>query len=686
MNKSKLAHLFSILLILSLGSFWCFLQLSLDQVDKGEPALNFLRPAFAYIVKSYRSFEFQPQLFYAKVLPAVAALWCLCALAGLIFRRSGLLYVCLVLLLPILAESAILLRHTSVGIGLHICGFLILVAVYRKHRLSAPQEEKRLPWLTIEIPLFMVIFTLVCIMRFYLIDRVPSGWDTETCGYRHIFFRSFFDVMRHEAGWDPKTTLGGLWLAIHVLLGHVEEPDNYYVYLRLLGVGISVLKFLTVFCCVRALCGSFPAFLSIIFVGFGPPEDWWAREPSFHHLPGLVALLIFWATARAFEQRRYRDFLLVAILTGLARLVYASGIFFAFAPISFFLLLIVFRWTEWKRHLLKISTLLLGLAFWSLWRSIAYWYVWDKWIWRAPIEIPGHTELPGGMFAKLYTLFVTNGLDALSTIFFQQANPTHWTVALTTAPARSVASVVLVLSVLGLARVVAARGGYLGLLLLICIAWSIFPGVTTQVADRRVGGLFVFLNILAAREAGLLLRSVSSSGATTLASVARVLLPAMILAHLGWMSAAFRFKEEGVPYQVIRSRLIRELLQPNSIYVLLSIDHGCNAFYGVYQYLRSCEMAWIQPEYIGPTSMEAVIANPVVNPKSWTYSQTELGACLSKYPASWQQVVFLVIEDRDAPKLFDQVRKFYPNGTVERKEHVTPNGTSYAVNAYKVPL
>lgn len=684
MNRFKLSPLFLALAAICLVFMWGFTELSLYQIRSGYPALDELRPLVSLIVKSYAHFEFQPRLYYDKVLPVVAGLWCLCAIIGILRRDWRIVATCVLLLMPMLAEGAVLLKYVQLGIFLHCIGFLVLVPLYRWCKGIDRQDERDLPWRWGEIVLFSLLFFVLCLHRYYLIDRVPMGWDTEMCGDRHIFFRSLFGALLHEAGWNPKSTIGALWLALHALMGHLDEPDFYYVYIRLLGVGIHLVKFLVVFCCTRDLFGRLPAFLSVVLLGFGPPEDWWSREPSFHHLPGLIAVLIFWATAKAVERRRVWDFALVSLLTAFARMAYASGIFLAFAPLSFFTLLLVFRWAEWKRHLGKISILLIGLGFWLLWRSIAYWLVFDQWHWLSPIEIPSHTRLPGGFLGKLHTLIVVNGLEVLSTIFLHQVNPTHWTVALTTEPARSVTSVALVLSILGVARALSARGGYLAILLVTCIGWAIFSGITTQVADRRVGTLFVFLNILAAREAGLLLGYIRMGGAVRFARFVGGLFVFLVFIHLGLMSAAFRFKVEAVPHQVIRSRLLREFLEPNTLYVQLVIDHGCNAFYGVYRQLKSCQMGWVQPDFDGPFSVANTIANPAINPKSWVYRETELSACLGSYPERWDNIVFLLIEGADTPNVLQELQLRYPDGVLERKEYVAPDGNKFIVSGYKI--
>jgi hypothetical protein len=220
----------------------------------------------------------------------------------------------------------------------------------------------------------------------------------------------------------------------------------------------------------------------------------------------------------------------------------------------------------------------------------------------------------------------------------------------------------------------------------ICLGWSLFSGITTQVADRRVGTLFVFLNILAAREAGLLLGFIRTRGAARFARVSGILFVSLLFAHLGWMSAAFRFKVEGLPYQLIRSRLLREFLEPNTIYVQLSIDHACNAFYGVYRELKTCRMAWIQPDYDGSFSVDNTIANPTLNPRSWVFEQTELRSCLEAYPEKWEKVVFLLIEGADTSKLLKKLHARYPDGSLVRKEHVTPDGGRYVISGYEVTL
>jgi len=687
MKRSKLFSLYAIAFLLVGGLFYAFTASCLNSQFDGIACLEPLRQYMDPITLAFERFRVFPFEYYQPVLGAALGLMLLASLISLVCGKRRLALILFLPVLPTVAEGAILLKHVTLGVSLHFVGFFFLCMVFLRSPRAGTEPPSPQQWRLAEAAGFLVFALLLTVFRFYLLNRIPAGWDTEVCPDRHYFFRSFSDLMHHEAGWSPQTSLGFFWLGMNFLLGHLDEPDNYYLYLRILGTGLSILKFTLLFCCVRSLFGVFPAFLSIALLGFGPPEDWWSREPNYHHIPGIMAILILWVSARAVEKRRWRDFMLLAILSGLSRFLYPSGLFLAFIPLSYFGLLTIFRWNEWKRHLFKVSFLSLGIVFWYLWRSIGRWYQYGTWSVLPPFEVPSHSALPPGFLDKLYVIFIRNGVDLFTALFVHQVHSTHWTVALTLDPMRSVTSIAVVLGVIALARIFMGRSGQIGLLLLVCIAWTVMPGLTTEIADRRIGASFAVLIVLAAREAGYLAELCRENGGRFASWLIKVLLPVSATVCLGWIGANQRFRTtEAEPHQVTRGQLFRESLQDGALAVYLTGENICESFYGVYRELkeRDCKVGWEQPEYEGKFNIKKAIEDPQLNTGSWVYTMTDLSSCVGRLPQKWNRVIYMMNESQDTPQQLEQLRARYPNGKYEEKERRQSEAVRYRIHTYTV--
>ncbi len=687
MKRSHLLGLFTLVTLIAAALAGGATELCSVQQDQGIPCLDGLRPVMDIVIRKFDRVRGDPRRFYQAVVGAPLMLLVMSSLLALMMKRRRLALLLSLPVLPIAAEGCVLLREPNAGIAVHLAGLLYLCLMLWRLSDRDPEPSRKSSWGWGEVAGFSFLALLLTVMRFYLLNRIPHGWDTEMCPDRHYYFRSLGGLMNHEAGWSPQTSLGPIWLFLNYAIGHLDEPDSYYLYTRFLGTALSVLKFVALFCCTRALFGVFPAFLAIILLGFGPPEDWWSREPNFHHLPGIFAIVMVWACVRALEHRRWRDFVLLTLLVAGTRFLYPSGLFLGFIPATLFGLLVVFRWGEWKRHSPKAAMLLLGLGFWYLWRSIARAIVNSRWELLPPFDVPSHSALPAGLFDKLYVIFVRNGLDALSAIFVRQVHTTHWTMALTFDPPRSVTSIVIVLAIVALARFLVGRAGTVGLLLMVSVWWTLVPGITTEVADRRIGAVFVVLIIIAAREAAYLTQRMSESGGKLHSGVIRLVLPLAALVGLGGIGATMRFNIlEAEPHQVTRGQLLREALEDGTLAVYLTNENGCESFYGVYRELknRQCRTAWEQPEYEGPFNHKRAVENPGINTGSWVYKMTDLSECLPHYPKQWKRVVFLMNENRETPQQLEELRAKYPAGIYQEREKRQSEAVGYKIFTYTV--
>jgi len=193
---------------------------------------------------------------------------------------------------------------------------------------------------------------------------------------------------------------------------------------------------------------------------------------------------------------------------------------------------------------------LVGVAIWAEWLSVCRALYLGRWETLPPIMIPSHSEMPGGLLSKLYQIFIVNGADLFSNLFYKQVISTHWTTALTPQPWKSMPSVVGILVILAVARMVGERRDKITWLLIIALFFGALPGITSSVADRRIGAMFVLLIIMAAREAEWLARFMRRTTGVYFVRFAQVAVTIVLGAYLATLSGAFLFS----PLEVFRDR------------------------------------------------------------------------------------------------------------------------------------
>jgi hypothetical protein len=374
------------------------------------------------------------------------------------------------------------------------------------------------------------------------------------------------------------------------------------------------------------------------------------------------------------QKPTWGNFLFLSAISAVSRFVYPSGMFMVMVPISFFGSLLVFQWSQWKKHFFKITSLLLGLSFWMSWLSIARSTFDGRWRWMPPLVVPSHSELPPGLFAKFHHIIVENGSDLLSALFYLQVNKTHWTFPQTSQPWRSVTSVVAVLAILAIARMIGRRRDKVGWLLMIASFFAAFPGITTSVADRRIGCIFVLLIILAAREAGWLFDYMKGTMSAAVVRPLQVLVPIAIGGYLATISATnFFFTTPGVPRQVALGKVFRENVRENELLIDLTGQLNCDLFYSIYREMRihGCNAGFVSSNFQGDFQPTLLIQNPRVDPSNWWYSATEFSQCTDWPTRQWRGVTFMITETGPkeiATKWLELLKQRFPQGTVELRE------------------
>jgi hypothetical protein len=667
--RSKSNYWFYLLgLLMALVSSWLLADACLTSNERGEMCLGWATPYVHTIFRPVANYLGDyPKHLYNQEIPWFCGAVLLMSLVSFVRGQLQLGAFLLLAVLPILGEGYALAGERNLSIASHLSGALLLAIFWAlsKRDLSAGDSvSKARLW---ELGVFGVLMGALLFMRFYALNRIPWNWDTELCLFRQIS-SSWDRIWQHESGFAPQSSIGLSWLLINKALGHSDEPVTYYLLHRFVGCSISVLKVTLLFLFLRTYFGRFPAFFGAALLAFGPPEDWWARVPSYHHWPGVMAILVIWATIHTINKRTWTSFVLLSLVTALTRFVYPSAMFMGFVPITFFISLLVFQWSEWRRDLWKISVLLLGVAFWMEWLSVSRSLYLGRWEALPPLLIPSHSEMSGGLLNKLHHIFITNGAELISAIFYHQVNSTHWTFALTAKPWRSVPSAVVVLVVIALARMIGQRKDKIAWLLTLSLGFCALPGITSQVADRRIGSIFSVLIVIAAREAGWICQALERSMGRYIISAVRVIAPVAVAVYLGALGGAtFFFSTPGIPRQIALGKVFRENVKTGNLLVDLTGQLQCDMFYSIYRDLKghNCDAGFVSAQFEGPFTAEALIENPRVDTSAWWYGIFEFAQCREWADKKWDTATFLITESPMANKWLDQLRQRFPQGVSE---------------------
>lgn len=669
----KIPYILVVLLLAILGS-WLFTESCLRSEAAGVLCLSEATPFVEKLRPLFPIFGTTPRQLYIQEITWAVAFFGFVAFVSLLRRRFRAAFFWLIVTLPIIGEGYALQSNLNLTLLCHLSAVALLILFWFASRTEdAKVAVESSPYRGWELGAFTFLIVGLLFLRFYGLNRIPAGWDTETCIYRSIV-GTWQRIWAHEAGWHPQASCGLTWLVMNKLLGHYDEPDIYYLIHRFLGCFLSVLKVSVLFLFLRSQFGRFPAFFGAALLAFGPPEEWWARVPNYHHFPGLVTVLIVWTTIRAMQSPTWGNFLFLSAVSAVSRFVYPSGLFMVMVPISFFGSLLVFQWSQWKPHFWKISSLLLGISVWMIWFSFAHSTFEGHWRWMPPLVVPSHSELPPSLFAKFRHIVVENGSDLLSALFYTQVNKTHWTFPQTPQPWRSVPSVVAILTILAIARMIGRRRDKISWLLMITAFFAAFPGLTTSVADRRIGCIFVILIIVAAREAGWLFDYMRGTMSAAVVRPLQVIVPIAVGGYLAAASATnFFFTTPGVPRQVALGKVFRENVRANELLIDLTGQLNCDLFYSISREMRThgCNAGFVSSNYKGEFQPTLLIENPRFDPSNWWYGATDFSQCTDWPTRQWKGVTFMITDtgSKDTTaKWLDLLKQRFPQGTLELKE------------------
>ena len=587
------------------------------------------------------------------------------------------LYVTTVLI-ALAGELAALLQAPWLALGLHGTSLCTAIASFRILSRTSPDlitsgwiEPMRptSPPRRAEVVTLTIILLLICVTRFYALNRIPYFFDGEACPHRPITM-SWTQILEQEAGQNVQQSSGMSWPILHKWFTRPDHPTLFYLDERTLGVGISFAACMIVFWGFRYLCGPFTAFLALIIYAFGPLDLGWSRLPILHHFPVAVGMLLALASLAAFSARSWKSFFAVCVLMAITKFIYPSGKLLALGPFLGMLGALVWHRPAWKGHKRKLCLVALGGVIFLVSRPFIGWLTSGSFAWVSPFPITQIEPLADSPWG-LIKAHAWQAFGFLYEIFYGQFDSSahHWTLHATIEPLRSVASVCTVFVTLALARILCNVRHPCALVAIGLLVGGLIPAVSSGLAERRIAFSLVFVSCLAIVELSWFINTFIRSEARP----RRGTVQAVLVACLGGILFLFHTNyflthSAGKHMQLIMTEAIRPRLKDGTLLVQLGPDYRCEIFYGIYDILKAHEgrIGYTNP-YEANRTDEDFVTNPHINPHAWFYWNTDLKSQTPSFMPNqtWANYLFVTQYTDNRVPLFELLKETYPNGKME---------------------
>jgi hypothetical protein len=237
--------------------------------------MEFLTPVVNQLKRWYLYPRDYYLIFLHRIFVGIAGLLAFFSFVSLIRRAWISLTICMLIAIAMVGEYFVLQKQQSLGAIVTLAApFLIALLSLKLPRSDRDRHTYAAPLKLTESAGLVLIFALLLCTQFYLLNYIPYGWDTESCPFRYLYWPSWPGLLLRESGHNPQNSAGLSWNLTMNLLGHTDEPDRYYLYMRFMRIGVAALKFIAFFFLARAVCGPFAAFFGAAVLGFSPPENW----------------------------------------------------------------------------------------------------------------------------------------------------------------------------------------------------------------------------------------------------------------------------------------------------------------------------------------------------------------------------------------------------------------------------
>lgn len=566
-------------------------------------------------------------------------------------------------------------RATTRMMYAHLASFLCaLIAFFLKKDTASDRVEPqiaavepirevatRFSWME---AVLLVFFGAVMIsMRFYDINFNPEAWDAETCPHRAIA-TSWNTILQQELGEHIQQSSGFAWVALHNLFTRLEHPTLFDLDQRMLSVAISFINLTVVYFTTRSLFGVFTAFLSLVAIGFGPLEFDWARQPTLHHLPVLIGLLMLWFSVTALTQRSWLAFVGILLTIVMTKFVYPSAKTIAVGPFLAMFGVMLFDRKQWLGEKRKWLVVILGGMLYFVSRTLIYYFYHGKLHLMTPVPMiqPAQTDTTLLMTAQK---LLGNATQFFEEIYHGPVESTHWTNHATIIPVRSLPSFCVVFCTVAIARLICNLRNPATLLLVGLLIGGLIPGVATGMAERRIAFALILMTILACREFGWLCEKIVAPriGRKATLPLQYSLLLGFAVVLCGFQMFSMYRRPTGPSVQLQATNVVRPLVTEGTLLVYLADERRCEMFYGIFDELKDGKgtIGFATP-YDERRGLREIVENPTPSVNSWYYRSTVLGT----YPrnASWKRVLFVYPKAPHRKEFLPMLEQLYPQGAL----------------------
>ena len=561
---------------------------------------------------------------------------------------------------------AVMLRYHLSAAGVALLAF---AALWRRDRGAVssswivPDGERGGPrWG--EILFVGAIFTLILLARFHVLNLNPPAWDIETCGHRQIA-ASWPLMIEQELGLRSQQSAGMSWTVLHHFFTRLDDPLQFDLDQRVLGVAISLLCCWAVYFLMRFLGGPYAAMLGVIIYGFGPLDIHWSRLPSLHHLPVYVGILLMWASFTAFSKRSWSSFGALALLIVITKFVYPSAKLISFGPFLGMCGALLWERREWFGHRKKFSVLVFGLLLFALSQSLIYAASFDKFLLLPPFVSIQPVNGDSSLYETL-SVYWRQVVEFFRVVYFGPSVTTHYTVPATTEPMRAIPSLGIVFMTLVFVHLLFMVRKPFALILIGMIIGGLVPALATGLEDRRFSFVLALLPLLAVFE---FVWFVDTLIRPRLPGVAK-LTKALVLVSTGvclwaYQTEGFFSRPAARPIQHPFSEALRAHIVPDTLVVNLSPEFGCSIFYGMYDLMRDSggRIAYTYVFDSPAKDVEGLLSSRVKT-NEWYYRDTELAKQVAVVAArqDWSRKLFVLQGNAVRDDVRQQLRTLYPAG------------------------
>jgi hypothetical protein len=642
-------------------------------------ALYFLKPLVDGLIPKIAPLERNSTTIIRYIQEALLWLSGAALLSGAIWRRtvsSSNLCLTLAGIAAIYGQLAIAQHNNLHGaIAYGAAGLLLILFLVTPKRELPFESEPTQPLTWPESLVFLSIFVLALILRFYALNRILHFFEGEL---------SPFAAAANDLRGMSRANIGlrGPW-----------SPFGYNFYLlvyattHLVGTNVLALRLSTAVPAIAMIFLSYfflrnifsraVAIAGVLVLTIDAKHISWSRFEFPHHGPALPAMLICWLTYLSFESRRTIYPLLLILVMGYSFHQYPSGQTSFLIPWVYLGYLLVFnRRYSWKIFASRALVFILGTLCWHYGHSIALYFVYDQWLppdylgrfdgrvsWK---RLAGTQSLLSSI-VQMGTMYWSNFLDLFGSMVVQLRHahpPQELTPGFGNLTQRTIFILVPPMALVATCAFLRHTKWKGGALLLSWILAGSLPAILSDGGySRRAASIFPALMFLAAtgyaimRHAivgsrGLLIRLVLGS-----AELAVGLCLILATFHQIFSGGTLPYRE---PHEEVVMRRISPLITPGSIVFIDSEDHYVNGkfTYLMLDYLndpKNKPVAWANVDHRHQYQIQSLVEDPrrVISllRDSIFYDWTSLWYHLPEIEAyrNWQTLVYILVRFPSTP-------------------------------------